>query len=132
MNDLFSMNDITAQFNPQEAQDGKALGILSYLINLLVLIPYFVEKKNNWVRFHVIQALNLYIVSAAAAVAISILTFIFGLIPYVGIVFTILFGLVGFAISVGTLILTVLGIVHTAKGQAIEFPVIKNIKIIKK
>ena len=132
MNNLFTMNDITSQFDPQEAQDGKALGILSYLIGLFVLIPYFTEKKNSWVRFHAVQALNLYIICAAATIAISILTSIFGLIPYIGIVFTILLGIVGFAVSICTFILIVLGIIHTAKGQAVEFPVIKNIKIIKK
>ncbi len=132
MNNLFKFNDRTAEFDATEAFNGKSMGILSYVIGLLVLIPYFLEKSSAWVRFHVVQALNLLILSAIANAGISIISLIFGLIPYIGIVFTALFSIISAVISIAAFVLTIMGIVHTAQGKAVEFPVVKNLKIIKK
>ena len=131
MNDLFKMNERTSEFDPQDAKNAKAMGILSY-IGLLALIPYFTEKNSPWARFHAIQGLNLFIAGTVVNIALTVISSVLGYIPYVGAVFSILLAIVKYAVSLGCSALCIIGIVHAATGRAVELPVIKNIKILNK
>ena len=41
--------------NKKDNESKKSMAILSYIIPL---IPYFVEKKDKFVRFHAVQGMN--------------------------------------------------------------------------
>lgn len=117
------MNDVkddSASFDKKDIENGKGMGILSYL-GFLCLIPYFTEKENKFVIYHAKQGLNLFICEVIVALAISLVSTI---LWRVGSLLESIFGLIAFAFSV-------LGIVNVLNGKAKELPVINKIKIIK-
>ena len=122
-NGLFSVNDRTAEFDQNDAQQNKVMGILSY-IGILVLIPIFAAKNSKFARFHANQGLVIAICEIASYIVLSLLL---GRIPYVGGVFTF----INFLLDAFLLVLSILGIVFSAKGQAKELPIVGKIKILK-
>ncbi len=98
------------------------MGILAY-IGLLVLVPIFAAKDSKFARFHANQGLILLIIEVACSVVFGIL----GMIPYVGIIFSILGGAVG----VICLILSIIGIVNVCKNKTEELPYIGKFTILK-
>ncbi|MBO4869559.1 MAG: zinc ribbon domain-containing protein [Clostridia bacterium] len=120
---LFTITDRTAEFDKEDAQQNKVMGILAY-IGILVLVPIFAAKDSKFARFHANQGLVLAIFEVASYLIFSV---ILSMIPKIGW----LFGVIGWIISVGLLVLAVLGIVAAARGQAKELPIIGQIKILK-
>ena len=117
--------DVINEYSADEIQNGKLMGILSY-IGILVLIPILVEKNNRFVKFHANQGLVLFIVNIIYNIAVKIVVSILAIIGLAGIVSTIL-GLVGWVF----VILAIIGIVNVCQGKAKELPVIGSIKILK-
>ena len=117
------MKDRTQEFDAQDAQNNKTMGILAYIF-ILVLVPIFSAKDSKWARFHANQGLVLFIIEVASSI---IFTSLLSRIPAIGW----LFGLIGWLIYVGCVVLSVIGIVNAAKGKAVEFPVVGSIKILK-
>lgn len=116
------MVDRTAEFDAKDAQENKVFGIFSY-IGILVLVSLFARKESKWTRFHVNQGLVIAICEIVAGTVLGILS----RIPYVGWVFNLVLA----AVEVVAVIVSVLGIVQAAKGQAKELPVIGQIKLLK-
>lgn len=106
--------------NQNDVQSGKAMAILSYF-GILSLIPYFSEKNNQYVRFHAVQGVNLFIVNTILmAVSSFINNFVGSLLSW------------PFSIASTFLwILEILGVVYAAKGEQKELPLISKIKIVK-
>ena len=121
------LKDTTGSFDKKDIESGKAMSILSY-IGILALIPYFAEKNNQYVRYHAVQGLNLFLLSIIYSVAYSILTMILAFIPVIGWILIMLLGL----LSYGFLALSIVGIVYACQDKAKELPVVNQIKIIKK
>ena len=121
LNEVTKMTDHTSEFDPNDIQNNKTMGILAY-ISFLVLVPIFSAKDSKWARFHANQGLVLLIAEGVAA----ILSFL-GIIPYVGWLFSI----PGWILYVVCVVFSVLGIVNAAKGQAKDLPLISKIKILK-
>jgi uncharacterized membrane protein len=119
---FFDTPDTTSEYEAQDIQDNKVMGILAY-IGILVLVPIFAAKNSRYARFHANQGLVLLICGAAVIITLSIL----GIIPYVGIVFRIISILAELAFAG----LVVFGIVHVAKGRAKELPLIGKFRILK-
>lgn len=110
-------------FSKKEIEDGKLMGILSY-IGILSLIPYFTEKNNKFVIYHAKQGLNLFLLEMICSVVISI----------VGPLLWILFWLVGIVsalVSLASLVLSVMGIINVCNGEAKELPYIGKFKLVK-
>ena len=110
------------KFTKKEIDDGKVMGILAYL-GILALIPYLAEKNNKFVVFHAKIGMNLFLIEVIGSVAISVLVFTLILAP--------LAALASMVLSIGTLVLSIIGIVNVCQGEAKELPVIEKIKIIK-
>jgi len=126
----------------QEAESGKGMAVLAYII---ALIPYFAEKKNQFVRYHAVQGMNILIVSAGFGILSVIINRIVwavtcpdalsclgnvlggGGLGAVGLV-NLLLGLVWAGIG----ILSIVGIVNAAQGKEKEVPILGKVKIIKK
>ena len=54
---ISSSKDYTDTFSLEEIESGKALSIVSYLIPI---IPFILSKKNNYIRFHTINGMNIF------------------------------------------------------------------------
>lgn len=105
--------------DPKDAQDNKIMGILAYL-GILVLIPIFAAKESPFARFHANQGLLLLIANVAFSIIYYILMFIS---LTVGMIFGIL--------SIGILVLIIIGIINAAKGEMKELPIIGKYRILK-
>lgn len=121
-NDLTTTADVTNQFDRADIQSNKAMGILAY-ISWLVLVPIFGAKDSKFARFHANQGLVLAIISTIVWIVFSLLA----KIPVIGWIFAISESL----ISVGFVVLSVLGIVNAARGLARELPIVGKFKILK-
>lgn len=99
----------------------KVFGILAYF-GWLVLIP-ILAGKSEFSKFHANQGILL----AIAGTAISVLSFVVGFIPFVGLVLRILLYLA----DVACLVFAIMGIVNAAQEQMKPLPVIGGIKILK-
>ena len=121
-NDLFKAEDVTPEYDPQDIQDNKTMGILSY-ISWLVLIPIFKAKDSAYARFNANQGLVL----AIAGTALSIISSILGKIPFIGWLFTLICSLG----TAGCGVLSVFGIVFAAMGKVKKLPIISKFQILK-
>ena len=89
--------------------------VLAYL-GILALIPFFVAKDNEYVRWHSKQGLVL----VAFEIALWIVLMIFGFIPILNIIFAFL----GLFIWLGILILHIFCIIKALKGEKWYVPLI--------
>ena len=92
-------------FTPQDAEAGKTMAILAYLI---FFIPLLMDdmKKNNFVMYHTEQAIVLLIFNIIA-----------------GILGTITCG-IGLILYIPWLVFLIMGIMNAAKGEAKPLPLI--------
>lgn len=120
---LKDVKDDSSKYSKDEIESGRSLSILCYL-GILVLIPYFTEKKNNYVLYHVKQGFNLLLIElicfAVLELSVRIIWFLGGLVS----IFATLLCLFYFGLSIA-------GIIYAYDGKAKELPVINKIKIIK-
>ena len=110
------------KFTKKEIDDGKFMAILSY-IGILALIPYLAEKNNKFVMYHAKVGLNLFLLEVIASVALSALGFTIILLPLIALVSPV--------VGIGSVVLSIIGIVNVCNGEAKELPVIEKIKIVK-
>ncbi len=123
-----NIKDRTQEFDPQDIQNNKTMGILAY-ISWLVLVPIFAAKESKFARFHANQGLILAIVEAACWISLAIL----GALTWIPVVkiFAYILMVALYLVLALCVVFTVLGIVSASKGQAKEFPLIGSIKILK-
>ena len=114
VNNFTNTADSTAQFDPQDIQDNKVMALLAYL-GFLFLIPLLAAPNSRFARYHANQGLVLFILEA--------ITSVISFIPFGWIISGIL-GIFG-------LVLTIIGIVNAANGQAKQLPLIGGITILK-
>lgn len=132
-----SVKDDSKFFNKKDIESGKGMAILAYI---LPFIPYLVEKKNKFVKYHSAQGMNLLIIVIAYSIIYSILTSIIKVNGSCGTWFgynignyckvtpwwvTLPLSLIG----LGFTILCVIGIINVCNGKAKELPVVNKIKI---
>ena len=122
INELMQSEDLTKNYEIQDINANKPMGILAY-IGLLVLVPIFTARESKFAMFHAEQGITLCI----AAQVIGLLAWIFSLIPVVGFVFSIISGLVGLVVFG----LMILGIVNSVNGQAKQLPLVGKFTIFK-
>ena len=114
--------DLTEEFDPEDIEKNKLMGILAY-IHILVLIPIFAAKDSKFARLHANQGLVLFI----AAVIFEILMGALSWIPIVNIIIFIIGGLGHLC----WLALVIIGILNVANGKAKELPIIGKFRILK-
>lgn len=120
--------DTTAQYHPQDIQDNKAMGVLSY-IGLLWLVPMFAAKQSPFARFHVKQGFLVVCTQMVFEILSLILTLAIKT-PVKALGYTIGYTTPGILIFILWIIrlaiwaMAVLGIVNAAQGKAKELPFI--------
>lgn len=110
------------QFSPADVNQTKSLAWMSYL-GVLFFVPLLVYQQSPYTKFHVNQGLVLFIVEVGS----GILQRVFHFIPLVWIFSGLALGIVG----IFTLVLSIMGIIYAAQGQARELPLVGQIHIIK-
>ena len=118
--------DTTSAFDQADIEQNKVMAILSYL-SFLVLVPILAAPNSRFARYHANQGLVLFIVEVAYSAVELILGIVFGLIPVVGAIINGILGLV----HIVFIVVSVLGIVNAANGEAKELPVIGRFRILK-
>lgn len=120
---MTDVKDDTKSFKTKDIEEGKAMGILSY-IGILALIPYLSEKNNKYVMYHAKQGMNLFIIELILGVALGFISTILWRLWFITNLIDTLFGLAVLALSI-------IGIVNVCNGEAKELPVVNQFKIIK-
>lgn len=115
-----SVPDETNKFNESEIEDGKDMGVLCYIMPLL---PYFLNKKNNYVKYHSIIGMNLFIISIFYYIIFKMINPISNDIVIIQVIFSIIWLLL--------LILSCIGISNVCSGKARGLPLINKIQILK-
>lgn len=99
----------------KDIEDNKVYAILAY-IGILCLVPILAAKDSKFAQFHANQGLILFICGIAGSIVARIP--IFGWIIYP-------------VVSIGIIVLAIMGIVSASKGEMKELPIIGSIKILK-
>ena len=120
---LKDVKDSSKKFDKKDINENKAMAALSYI---LAPIPYFLDNKSKWVRYHAIQGMNLLMIFLILSLILSIINNLF-LGPFV-FVATIL----RTTLNVFGAIYAITGIVNVCNGEAKELPLINKFKLIKK
>lgn len=105
------------------------MGVLCYIFPF---IPYIVEKDNEFIRFHAIQGINVFIYGIVLSIVFSIIGGIFSIVPFLGQIAGLFIGLLQTILSLGILGLTIIGIMNFFNNEKKELPIIEKVKIIKK
>lgn len=103
--------------------DPKVSAGLSYLVGILGLIFFFIEKQNRFVRFHALQSILLHISGIILYLVLFVLFFGIAVAANSGVLatlFTCLFGLAGIALFVGWLI----AMIQAFTGKFFKLPLI--------
>ena len=126
-NAVFDTPDITNEFSSDDIEKNKGMAIISY-ISILCLIPLFASKDSEFAQFHAKQGFNLFILEAIWCVAnIIITTIMYAINGVVGYMFSTILSLIWIA----PVVLSIIGIINAANGQAKELPIVGGIKIFK-
>ena len=101
-----------------DVEKNKVWAIVAYLGILGVLIVLLTEAKNSpFAKFHLNQSLPI-------AIAGLIGSAVLGMIPFVGWALLPI-------LSIGVLVLMIMGIINAAQGEAKKLPIVGNFDLIK-
>ncbi len=123
--------DVTTEFDSQDANENKLMAVLSYL-SWLVIIP-LVASKSPFARFHANQGLVLAICEVVWGVLLKIVSrvlfIIFGIF-HLGILASLIVTVLRL-VDLAFFIFSIIGIVDAVSGRARKFPIIGSFSIIK-
>jgi len=108
MEEKISKEETTSQPEQTKKEGPNMVAILSY-IGILVLIPLFAVKDDEFVKYHAKQGLVLFIAEIA--------TIFVSWIPILG-------WLIGFLAGIIWLVLAIMGILSVVKGEKKQLPLI--------
>ena len=111
---------------PIEAEPKKGMAALAY-ISWLIIIPLIVARNNDFARFHLNQALNLFLGSMLLSVLSNLLS---GLVEVLGIL-SLLLSLVLIVINLVIFVFGVMGLINALQGKKKALPLIGGINLLK-
>ena len=125
--EMKAAKDKTAEFDPQDIAENKAIAILSYLF-WLVLIPIFAARKSKFAQFHANQGLVIATIETGYILVSSIINeIVYGVSLKYGTLVSTILSLCGLSF----VILSVIGIINVVKGHAKFLPTFGGIKMLK-
>lgn len=111
-----------------DVQSSRGIAWLSY-VGLLFLIPMFVKKDSPYCQFHVKEGVTLCACEIALYIVNAIMSAIFNAASLYVLGF--IFGLIVWAAEIFLFVVAIIGIVHAAKGEKVELPLIGKITVLK-
>ena len=110
---LNNTKDTTDQFDKDDIEKNKAMGLLAYI---LFFIPLLAAKDSPFARYHANQGLVLFIC--------GLISSLLWIIPILG-------WIIAPILSIVITVLAVIGIINALNGKAKELPIIGKFKILK-
>ena len=110
---LNNTKDTTDQFDKDDIEKNKAMGLLAYI---LFFIPLLAAKDSPFARYHANQGLVLFLAAILSSVILIIPILGWIIAPILSIVITVL---------------AVIGIINALNDKAKELPIIGKFKILK-
>ena len=120
---LNDIKDSSKKFDKKDIEENKAMAALAYIV---APVPYFIETKSKWVRYHAIQGMNFFIIFVVLCLLVSIIN---SLILFS---FPFLKGVVRALLYTFGIVYALIGIINVCNGEAKELPIINKFKFIKK
>lgn len=114
------------KLDKQNAGNDKVIAAMSYL-GVLIAVPFLIEKKSGFVRFHMGQGLTLFVLEIAYSIAYQLLAAAVLMVSWRLYVIVRVAGYAAFLFPA----LAVVGIVNVVNGQEKELPVIGKIRLIR-
>jgi uncharacterized membrane protein len=107
------------QGSQSDAEKNKVMAIVGYILPILFFIPLISDAKNSpFAKFHANQQLDLLL----AAIAVNVVGTI---IPVLGWFIILPIG------SIALIVLAIMGIINSSKGEMKKLPVIGGYELIK-
>ena len=104
--------------------DPKVSAGLGYLVGILAIIFFFIEKQNRFVRFHALQTILLGISVAVLYIVLVILGITSAFIDRSGTLTGLIFGLGSFVVWGASFVAWLLGMINAFMGKYFKLPVI--------
>lgn len=120
---LKDVKNNSKKFDKKDIEENKAMACLAYIV---APVPYFIEEKSKWVRYHAIQGMNFFIIFVCMCLAVSIINSLI-LFP-----FPFLKGITRTILYTFGVVYALIGIINVCNGEAKELPLINKFKFIKK
>ncbi len=112
-----------SKFTADDISENKVSAIAAYLLGPIgIIIALLIARDSAYTAFHVRQALKLTVSSVMLEIAAAILA-VFGMIPFLGIIFKLLLVIVGILWFI-VLVLKLIAIAQVCDGEAREPAVI--------
>lgn len=111
-------------YGQSSSSENRIFGIVSYITWIGFIIAIVASDKNDaFSRHHINQGLVLNLLTTI----VNILSWILGLIPFIGIIFKIIFWIVDVIIF----IIWLIALISACKGEIKDMPILGSIKILK-
>jgi uncharacterized membrane protein len=104
--------------------DPKVSAGLSYLVGILGLIFFFIEKQNRFVRFHALQAILLGVSAFVLYIVLVILGVASAIIDQSGALTGLIFGLGSLVVWGAAVIGWLIGMINAFQGKYFKLPFI--------
>lgn len=101
----------------KDVEENKVLAAIGYL-GILFLVPMLAAKESPYAQYHAKQAANLFILGAGASL-------VSGIIPILG------WFILAPIVSIGWLVLSIIGFVNALNGETKKLPLVGDVQIIK-
>lgn len=118
-----NVKDSSKKFDKKDVQLNKAMACLAYV---LPPVAYFLDNKSNWVKYHAIQGMNLFIIFIILSLIVSVIN------SCIIWPFTFLKALLRAGLNIFAITYALIGIINVCNEKAKELPIINKIKFIKK
>lgn len=106
-------------FSDKDISENKITAMAAYLLGPLgIIIALLMSAESPYAKFHVRQALKLTVSSVVLEIFAAVFA-LFGMIPFVGIIFKLMFVLIG-AAWLGVLVIRLIAITQVCDGEARE------------
>lgn len=119
-----------SSYSDKDISENKITAIAAYLLGPLgIIIALLMSAESPYAKFHVRQALKLTVSSVVLEIFAAVFA-LFGMIPFVGIIFKLVFVLIG-AAWLGVLVLRLIAIAQVCDGEAREPAVVGSFNFFK-
>ena len=110
----------------RDSRNEKLLSAIAYL-GILVVVPFFMERKTQFVRYHLGQGVTLFAAEILYGIIYQLLVVMVLMVPWRLYLIVRIAGYVAFVFPV----LALIGIINVLNGQEKELPVIGKIRLFR-
>lgn len=121
------MDDYTGDYAPQDIQASKGMSVLCYL-GFLFIIPLLAGKNTPYVKFHIRQGFNLFLLEVLLNLVKWVANLLFDNFLFMSLMVGLNF--IFAILNILCITFAVMGVLGVVNGRARELPIIGKIHII--